>query len=94
MSSKLSDIFLTKRDLEDFANLVAAAVIKQITPVKDRISTNQAYQEFGRRWIDSRTKAELLHPHRSGKSANSPRHYSRAEIVALQEAEKLAFIQQ
>ena len=88
MSNTLATVLATKQGLEEFANLVAHAVIKQTTPSKDLISTNQAYKEFDRRWVDSRTKAGHLHPKRMGPHPNSPRKYSRMECIALLEAER------
>lgn len=84
----ISNLIQTKRDIEEFANLVALAVVKIQRPKDDLISSRQAFEEFDRRWIESRTKAGLLSTIRRSGAANSKRLYSRTECAALLEAER------
>lgn len=77
------------RELVHAADVLAAAIVKQMRPAEDRISTRQAYDTFGREYIRKRTHPHgPLVPMRAGKAKNSPMTYSRTEILALAEAER------
>lgn len=77
------------RELVNAADVLAAAIVKQMRPAEDRISTRQAYDIFGSGYIRKRThpKGPLVRM-RAGKAKNSPMTYSRADILALAEAER------
>lgn len=71
------------------ATVIAAAVVRQTRAKDDLISQRQAYEEFGRRWIEQRTAPQgVLTPVRQGGAKNSKLMYSRFEIAALIEAER------
>lgn len=72
------------------ATLFAAAIVKQLRPGDDLISQRQAYEEFGRDFIKRNTAPKgVLMPLRTGTASNSPLKYSRTEILALQETERI-----
>ena len=73
-----------------YATLFAAAIVKQLRPGDDLISQRQAYEEFGRDFIKRNTAPKgVLMPLRTGTASNSPLKYSRTEILALQETERI-----
>lgn len=72
------------------ADFLTAAVVRGLRPSEDLISSRQAYEEYGRPWITKNTyPAGQLRPVRCGEAPNSPVKYSRTEIIALKEVEKL-----
>lgn len=76
-----ADLF---REIMDFSDVIAAAVVKRQKPSSDQISKRQAYEEYGRPLIDGNTAPKgVLRPIRMGKAKNSPVYYSRMEIAAL-----------
>lgn len=74
---------LNALELQRMMKPFVAMVIREAIPKKDEISTNQAYRDYGRRWIDSKTLSGDLTPAaRGGKTI-----YSRAQIEALRAVE-------
>lgn len=70
------------------SDLLAAAIVKRLSPNDDEITTRQAYAKYGKGWIDEATAKGLLHPRRKGHAKNSPVMYSKHEIMALIESER------
>lgn len=70
------------------SDLLAAAIVKRMSPADDEINTRQAYAKYGKGWIDEATDKGLLHPRRKGHAKNSPVMYSKHEIMALIESER------
>ncbi|MBQ0081125.1 MAG: hypothetical protein KBS95_06235 [Alistipes sp.] len=74
------------------AELGAANYVKNTAPVKDVLSQREAYMCFGetrvKRWLNS----GLVTAQRAGASRNSKRLYSRAELMAASNSEKLNLI--
>ena len=76
-------------EIIQLATIVAAAIVRQTRPHDDLISQRQAYEEYGRRWIEQRTAPQgVLTPVRQGGAKNSKLMYSRFEIASLIEAER------
>lgn len=76
-------------EIMQLATVVAAAIVRQTRSKDDLISQRQAYDEYGRRWIEQRTAPQgVLTPVRQGGAKNSKLMYSRFEIAALIEAER------
>lgn len=75
-------------DMMSGSDLLAAAIVKRLSPEADEINKTEAYERYGRGWIDKMTDKGLLHPRRKGSSKNSPVMYSKHEIVALIESER------
>lgn len=72
------------------ARLFAAAIVEQLRPGDDLISQRQAFEEFGRDFIKRNTAPKgSLRPLRTGAAPNSPLKYSRTEILAMQETERI-----
>lgn len=86
MNTTLS--FDTPNALTAFAKLVAQEVVRLTNPNRDTISRRQAYKEFGKAWVDSRTAEGKLKATRSGEARNSHVHYSRSECTALLQWER------
>lgn len=70
------------------ASLIAVAVVKEMSPSKDELTTRQAYALYGKPWIDEQKRRGLLQTRRKGKARNSPVLFSKLEIEALLEAER------
>lgn len=60
----------------EFASLVALELKKIMAPQEDEISTNEAYEIYGRGWIQKQTERKELHPQFRGNK----KVFSRAEI--------------
>lgn len=83
------DLFTLKQNIMESAEAGAAAIMKLQNPKSDDLTQRQAYEFAGEGWIDHHTRNGNLKPVRMGKAPNSPRVYSRLEIIALKQAEKL-----
>lgn len=68
------------------AEIVAAAVCKQLAPKKDMISQSAAYKRYGRRWITAHKK--MLTPTYQGTVNQSRVFYSILEIEAIRKTEQ------
>lgn len=79
----------TKEDLLRLAKIVAVQTICEMFPALDEVKLREAYIIAGsRKWLDYHIRKGNIKPTRKGTAKNSPRYFSRAEIVALREAEK------
>jgi hypothetical protein len=77
------------QEIMQLATVIAAAIVRQTRAKDDLISQRQAYDEYGRRWIEQRTAPQgTLTPVRQGGAKNSKLMYSRFEIASLIEAER------
>ena len=63
----------------EFARLVALELRRHEAPHKDEISTNEAYKQYGRGWIEKHTERGNLHP----KYHGNRKYYSKAEIERI-----------
>jgi transcription initiation factor IIE alpha subunit len=83
------EIFELKTIMQQMSELGVANYMKTVQPVKDKISQRKAYDTFGeidvRRWF----KNGLIGRKRTGEKDNSKIHYSYAELLACQKAEKM-----
>lgn len=70
------------------SDLLAAAIVKRMSPADDEINKSTAYELYGRGWVDEATAKGLLHPRRKGHAKNSPVMYSKHEIMVLIESER------
>lgn len=81
------DLRLTKNMMMQISEIIAAQVVKQIKPADDLISQRQAWKEFGRTWVDNHFERGMIRAHRTSVAANASKRFSRAELLALQQAE-------
>lgn len=74
------------------AALGVATFQKNLAPAKDLISQRKAFERFqkGRvlRWLNEGN----IQTYRQGAAANSTRYYSTAELMAVDNAERLRYI--
>lgn len=70
------------------AQLAVLAITKESAPISDELTTRQAYEKFGRRWVDRQIKQGNIKGHRKGPAVNSPVIYSRFELMDLKQAEE------
>lgn len=85
----LLELYELKNICMECAALGIAAYEREREPKRDAISQREAYRLFGetavRRWVDQR----LVRSFRDGKCVNSPKRYSRAELMAARQAERM-----
>lgn len=95
--------YLIKNLLISSAELGAAMQRKYDDPKSDLITQRQAYRFFykrdtqygepfthGEAWVKKMVREKKLNPKRKGKSDNSPMMYSKAELIAVYNAEYAA----
>lgn len=76
------------RNIRENAILGALAVNAFHGYKEDDVSENQAYLEYGKKWINDRRERGQLHFSRVGCTTRSKKIYSRFEIESLKRAEK------
>jgi hypothetical protein len=75
---------------QKMSELGAAQYQKSLTPVSDVLSQREAYRQFGEGSVKRWVSAGLVSGHREGaKSGNSPKRYSRTDLMAASQAERL-----
>lgn len=95
--------YLIKNFSIGVAELGAAMMLKSMHPKLDLLTQREAYKFFkerdtmygeefthGEAWVKKMVKEGKLHPRRKGKSDNSPLMYSKAEMIAVYNAEYAA----
>lgn len=82
------DLFTLKQEMMEMAQLAVQAIVKDVMPVSDELTTRQAYKKFGRRWVDKQIKNKTIKGRRKGTAENSPVIYSRFELMAIKQAEE------
>ena len=84
------DLFQLKQQFLEIGEITAWGVVRIIQPEGDEVCYSEACEMVGsRRWIDYHVKAGNLKPHRRGKAKNSKKYFSRMDICALKQAEKV-----
>ncbi len=84
------ELYELKNLCQQMAELGAANCLKQIEPMKDSLSQREAYRMFGEARIKNWVKMGLLTSHaRCGTAKRSKIIYSRAEVMAVMQSEKL-----
>ena len=76
--------------IEQAARMGAAEAVRRIDPASDLISQRTAFKEFGKAFVTA--NADSLTTLRKGAASNSPRYYSRAELVQLLAARSIAIM--
>lgn len=83
------ELYELKTLCADMAALGVATYQKGQAPADDLISQREAYRQFQQmrvmRWVEQ----GLISPKRNGSAPNSKRYYSYAELMAINNAEKL-----
>ena len=79
------ELFELKNLCMEMAELGAAKYAATQAPAGDLIKQRAAYREFG----EARVNRNLVSPVRVGCAKNSPLKYSRADLIACSNAEKL-----
>lgn len=86
------ELYELKNLCMEMSELGVANYVKTMAPKDDLLSQRKAYELFGesrvKRWIDRK----VVVPVREGAAANSKKYFSRAELMAANQAEKLTFI--
>lgn len=72
-------------DLMTASDLIADAIIKRTRPLEDELSTSEAYDLYGRRWVEDRLRTGLLHRSAIGNRLV----YSRHELECLRASERI-----
>lgn len=73
----------------EMSELGAAQYQKRTAPVKDELTQREAYSLFGEAKVKRWVSAGLVRGQRDGVCRNSPKRYSRVDLMAANQAEKL-----
>ena len=83
------ELYELKNLCMEMSELGVAQYQRRTAPASDELTQRAAYTQFGeakvKRWVSS----GLVIGHRDGRCKNSPKRYSRAELMAANQAEKL-----
>ena len=82
------DLFQIKSLMIECAELGAAMTLKTLQPKSDDLTQNQAYAMFGEGWIRTCKAKGLIKGKRKGPAKNSPIYFSKAELMAVLNAQK------
>ncbi len=83
------ELYELKNLCAEMAELGASNYAKRITPAKDLISQREAYREFQECRVKKWVQKGLITTTRGGASIRSKVLYSRADLMAVEKAEKL-----
>lgn len=83
------ELYELKNLCADMAALGVAAYRKEAAPASDNLSQREAYRQFQETRVKRWVREGLITPYRNGASPNSKRYYSRSELMALHNAEKI-----
>ena len=86
----MNDLHAIKELMTGCAELGAANLMKSLQPKSDELTQNEAFEKFGQGWVRTCVKRELIKGKRKGPAKNSPIYYSKSELVAVRNSEKLA----
>ena len=82
----MNDLFCIIDQVPEVVRLIALELRKHLEPHNDNISTNTAYKQYGRGWIEKHTERKNLHPTYHGNK----KLYSIAEIERIIAKENIA----
>lgn len=83
------ELYELKNLCSEMAELGAANYAKRIAPANDLISQREAYREFQECRVKKWVQKGLITTTRGGTSIRSKVLYSRADLLAIEKAEKL-----
>lgn len=83
-----NDLYTIKELMSGMAELGAANLMKSLQPKSDDLTQNEAFDKFGQAWVRGHVKNDLIRGYRKGSAKNSPIYYSKAELMAVRNAEK------
>lgn len=83
------ELYELKNICMEMASLGAANYVKMTKPADDLISQREAYREFQECRVKKWVQKGLITTTRGGASIRSKVLYSRAELMAIEKAEKL-----
>ena len=86
------ELYELKNLCMDMAELGVAKYVKSQAPAKDLISQREAYRLFQEARVKRWKATGLVTPQRMGSTNNSKLQYSRAELIAAHNSEKLKSI--
>jgi hypothetical protein len=84
----MKDLFEIKELMISCSEMGAANMLKTLQPNSDDLTQNQAFEKFGKAWVLNHKKIGLITGKRKGPAKNSPVYFSRAELLAVRNAEK------
>ena len=85
----MAEIRQIQQIMLETANLVALAVCRMTSPKSDMLTTREMYAQYDRAWLKYHIDRGNLKGIKTGPAKNSPIRWSRLEIEALLEAEKI-----
>ncbi|MCE9334086.1 hypothetical protein K0H02_05540 [Bacteroides fragilis] len=88
MDVKQDPVIGLKKEILELTDIIVAASVRALAPAKDEMPMRQAWEEFGRTWLEYHVSRKHIAGHRAGPHKNSPIMFSRTELLALKEAER------
>lgn len=89
MELEQMELYEIKNMIMEMSEVGAASYAKLVTPEKDVLSQREAYRSYGEARVKRWVRQRLAHTTRSGSTVKSKIHYSRAELISIEKAEKL-----
>ena len=86
------ELYELKNLCMEMSELGAAQYQKRTAPLQDELTQREAYSQFGEARVKRFVSAGLVSGQRDGRCKNSPKRYSRAELMAAIQAEKMSAI--
>ena len=83
-----NDLYSIKELMTGCAEMGAANLMKSLQPKSDDLTQNEAFDKFGQGWVRGHVKNDLIRGKRKGPAKNSPIYFSKAELMAVRNAEK------
>ena len=83
------ELYELKNLCMEMSELGVANYVKKMAPGKDMLSQRQAYADYGETKVRNWVRVGLVVPTRLGSGKNSKKAYSKAELIAAKESEKL-----
>lgn len=80
----MKDLQWITEDVEQFSDVIAAAIIKRTQPVRDDLSESEARKAYGTRWLAGKVRDGLAHFSRIGNK----KVFSRHQLDCLRLAER------
>lgn len=83
------ELYELKNLCMEMSELGAAQFQKRTAPAGDELTQREAYSQFGEARVKRWVEAGLVRGQRDGRCKNSPKRYSRVELMAARQAERM-----
>lgn len=84
------ELYQLKNIIMTASRLGATMVLTEMNPASDNLSQREAWKLYGRSRVEKWVEQGLLKPRREGASANCKKYFSRTDLIAVDNAEKIS----